>query len=699
MQNHNNPLLPRLCHWLAGALSITLFSISGAFAQPAPGDTFVHLFEWRWSDIATECEQHLGPKGYAGIQVSPPQEHIQGDAWWTRYQPVSFTIDNSRSGTRAEFIDMVQRCDAAGVDIYVDAVINHTAAGSGVGTNGSNYSYGTSYPEFSTNDFHAPCDISGSDYASNAWAVRNCRLVGLPDLDTGAEYVRQTLANYLNDLINIGVKGFRLDASKHMSPTDINAITSRLNGNPYIFQEVIDLGGEAVSAGEYLSGGDVTEFRYSAELGNQFKNGQLSWLQNFGESWGFISGGSAVVFTDNHDNQRGHGAGGSNVLTYKDGSLYDLSNVFMLAWPYGYPKVMSSFDFSDSEAGPPSAPVHDNGNLNCYGSDWKCEHRWRPIANMVAFRSAVGDQPVNNWWDNGSNQIAFGRGDAGFVIINREGNQLTRTFSTNLPEGEYCNVIDGDFDNGSCSGEILWVNAQGQVDVSLDGMTAAAIHLDARVGTDPEPEPEPEPDTISANSICLSNQTGYSNPHIYYWSPSPSGALASTTWPGEAMTAQGDYHCFDPGAALSSLNIVFNDNGGAQTSDLTYTGDGCYSNGQWQSLEQCGFTVDDGTQTSPSPSESTYVCYDNANGYSNPHMHFWNASPSGVLADSNWPGVVLEANNGFYCYDTGAELTDLNVVFNDNGGAQTADLTMTGGNTCYQNGQWTALSNCGVSAP
>ena len=32
--------------------------------------TIVHLFEWKWDDIAAECENFLGPKGYAGVQVS-----------------------------------------------------------------------------------------------------------------------------------------------------------------------------------------------------------------------------------------------------------------------------------------------------------------------------------------------------------------------------------------------------------------------------------------------------------------------------------------------------------------------------------------------------------------------------------------------------------------------------------------------------
>lgn len=30
----------------------------------------VHLFEWKFNDVADECERFLGPKGYAGVQVS-----------------------------------------------------------------------------------------------------------------------------------------------------------------------------------------------------------------------------------------------------------------------------------------------------------------------------------------------------------------------------------------------------------------------------------------------------------------------------------------------------------------------------------------------------------------------------------------------------------------------------------------------------
>ena len=64
---------------------------------------------------------------------------------------------NSRSGNEQQFRDMVQRCNNAGVRIYVDAVINHMAAVSGVGSAGSNFNSGSkSFPAvpFGPNDFN-----------------------------------------------------------------------------------------------------------------------------------------------------------------------------------------------------------------------------------------------------------------------------------------------------------------------------------------------------------------------------------------------------------------------------------------------------------------------------------------------------------------------------------------------------------------
>lgn len=56
----------------------------------------VHLFEWRWDDVAAECETFLGPMGFAAVQVSPPNEHrlVSNAPWWQRYQPISYELES-----------------------------------------------------------------------------------------------------------------------------------------------------------------------------------------------------------------------------------------------------------------------------------------------------------------------------------------------------------------------------------------------------------------------------------------------------------------------------------------------------------------------------------------------------------------------------------------------------------------------------
>lgn len=55
----------------------------------------VQLFQWKYSDIADECERFLGPKGFAGVQTSPVVENVvnlqdwnNNRPWWESYQPV-----------------------------------------------------------------------------------------------------------------------------------------------------------------------------------------------------------------------------------------------------------------------------------------------------------------------------------------------------------------------------------------------------------------------------------------------------------------------------------------------------------------------------------------------------------------------------------------------------------------------------------
>lgn len=78
-----------------------------------------------------------------------------------------------------------------------------------------------------------------------------------------------------------------------MWPSHLFNIVSELNylstqhgfpggSRPFIYQEVIDLGGEAVRADEYFHIGRVTEFKWGAEVGKTIRKEDGRKLSNFG---------------------------------------------------------------------------------------------------------------------------------------------------------------------------------------------------------------------------------------------------------------------------------------------------------------------------------------------------------------------------------------------------------------------------------
>ncbi len=473
----------------------------------AAGDVFVHLFDWKWPDIATECETVLGPAGVAAVQVSPPQEHsiVPSHDWSERYQPVSYSIARSRSGTQTEFVDMVNRCKAAGVGIYVDAVINHMTnfPSPGVGSNGTAYTK-YDYPGlYAQADFHTPCAITNYQSAAN---VQDCELLSLPDLNTGLAPVRGKIAGYLSMLARLGIAGFRIDAAKHIQQVELDKIFAVVDSTmvaearpiPYYFLEVVGGAGEALTAydffGEaYASGGaaDITEFTFVG-VGDKFRNigGQhISQLNPNGsagnqfspQAWGLIPSDKAIAFLQNHDTQ--HSCG----ISYRDGDAFRLANVWMLAEPYGYPSILSSFAFncpSGNSMGPPSDGNGNTIDLVCASSletavvgQWVCEHRDPSILNMISFRHVVAGTDQNHWWDNGSNAIAFSRGNKGFVAINRENSALSVTIMTGLAAGTYCDLITGGLVGQSCAGTAVVVDPAGAIDLQLGAMSAIAIDV------------------------------------------------------------------------------------------------------------------------------------------------------------------------------------------------------------------------------
>ncbi|WP_100448693.1 carbohydrate-binding module family 20 domain-containing protein [Glycomyces xiaoerkulensis] len=461
------------------ALTATALTHPAQAADLDDGDAILNMFEWNWDSIADECAGPLADSGYTHVQTSPPQEHILGTdtgpgeehAWYIHYQPVSYKLD-SRLGTRAEFADMVAACEAAGIGVIADAVINHMAAGADetrTGWAGSEYSR-FHYPDagYGPNDFHSTgddyCEIS--DYGDR-WEVQNCHLVGLNDLDTGSDYVQGRIADYLNDLMGLGVAGFRIDAAKHIDAGELGDIIARVNGDPYIVQEVIEADGEPVTDDEYAPNGDVHVFDYARDLEHHIGgSGDAQHLPDMGTDWGYTA--EAGTFVANHDTERG-----GETLNQTHGRDYLIAEAFMLAHPFGTPSSYTGYEFDTFHEGPPLNTDGTVKDVDCGSGPFTCIHRSPYLSGMAGFRAATAGGGLTDVWGSGD-AFAFGRGESGHAVFNASDGTVSRTFGTSLPDGDYTDVISGD--TVTVSG--------GSFAATVPGGTALAIHVGATGGGD-----------------------------------------------------------------------------------------------------------------------------------------------------------------------------------------------------------------------
>lgn len=487
---------------LLGSALTTVFLAAPAIAHPAQAgaaslakDVTANLFEYDFNSIAADCTHVLGPDGFAAAQVAPPEDSYDqpNHSWWDVYQPVDYTI-GGRLGTEAEFQSMLSACHAARVKVYVDAVLNHMAAGDGgqdASYDGQSFDSGSlTYPGYNAADFHSyPADCPESSDNIVNWLsyteVTECRLDGLPDLATESTTVRDAEAAYLNSMIEMGVDGFRLDSAAEIGETDIAAIESLLNhdtttGQPvFITQEVYpgSSGQDSrLDPTSFEGEGLVTAFDYTYAITDDFENGDLAALDSFRPQ---LPSADASAFVTNQDTERASPPS----LSYTDGAEYDLADEFLLAYGYGAPQIFSSFEYGSYDQAPPGQSNGDVTDTVCGSGAWECTEQNPAIDAMVGWHNLAltANAPVQNWTTHGTDLVAFSRGSSAWIALNNGGAAETYTFPTGLADGSYCDIIANIYRDGTCSGSGVVV-AGGKATVSVPAHGSVAIDTGSVIG-------------------------------------------------------------------------------------------------------------------------------------------------------------------------------------------------------------------------
>ena len=236
------------------AVTANPYSITGS------NDNATILQCWNWSYANLEKKiPKIAQQGFSVVQISPPNEIKEGttghkvtgettNGWWMFYQPAGFQINESTDnalGTKAELVKMVKTAHAYGVRVIADSVINHMGTANDEETNSSKKNSADPMvhltpaaakfePEIVEKKlFHNPWfnmtykyEWEGPEDTCTRDLTRGCTS-RLPDLKTEDPIVQGVIYDYLKELVDCGIDGFRFDAAKHIeTPNDLAAYRS-----------------------------------------------------------------------------------------------------------------------------------------------------------------------------------------------------------------------------------------------------------------------------------------------------------------------------------------------------------------------------------------------------------------------------------------------------------------------------------------
>lgn len=174
----------------------------------------LHFLNVNINDIAKEIPM-IADQGFNAVQISPVQpfkgQEQDNPNWYLVYQPLAFTIGN-RYGTKEDLINLCNIAKKYNIRIIVDLVCEHTANQDDINCLIPNKDVD---PILLNNPYFWKERKKIDNWDNRKQVTQNC--MNLPGLDLANYDLQNIILNFLYELIDCGVGGFRIDAAKSIA--------------------------------------------------------------------------------------------------------------------------------------------------------------------------------------------------------------------------------------------------------------------------------------------------------------------------------------------------------------------------------------------------------------------------------------------------------------------------------------------------
>lgn len=421
-------------------------------------DVILHAWSWSFDTIAANMKD-IAEAGYAYVQTSPantcyigengglalfsqPGDSVTGK-WYYYYQPTDWKIGNYLLGDRNQFKAMMDSANNYNVKVIVDVLPNHTAIDHTAVLPALDEAVGGHDKLYHANGF-----TTIKDY-NDRYQCTTGEMGGLPDVNTENPDFQHYYMTYVNDLLSLGVRGFRYDTAKHIGlPSDpLDSLAARNNfwdvatgreevkglrlavpaDSLFIYGEVLQ--DKNVKESEYAEYMDLTASAYGHALRTVLDKADFNAdsLLNWHHP---VDGKHLVTWVESHDTYANE---------HESAGLTDeqirMGWVFLTARQNGTPLFFSR------PAGSTRENYWGNNRVGARGND---EFKHPEVVAVNKFRRSMSGQPETiATADNGA-VIVVSRGNAGAAIINLSSEPRNiNGVDTTLPDGDYTDAVYG----------------------------------------------------------------------------------------------------------------------------------------------------------------------------------------------------------------------------------------------------------------